>query len=201
MDLSRPFSINVDYRDRSSPPAWELRIFADVVLIDKTHDALHPLVYQLKDSMLPLEATPSDLSSVIHKLPHEAFTCLGKAICVDKKKKQILLDTNSTVAYNYLIVVSGSKPIHSGNEEEFSAGVQTLVAALRVKKRMSLSLAAHLAGKRTPARPSSKDTSSPHLSSKCAVGKPMPPHLSPMRANKMGINLNLLNKRLYEVFL
>lgn len=199
MDFSRPFSISVDYKDRRSSPAWDLRIFAEVVLIDKTHDALQPLVYQLKDTMLPQDNAPLDWNAAIHKLPRDAFVCLGQAVTIDKQKKQILLNTKDSVSYNYLIIVSGSKPTQVHNEEKFSAGVHTLVGALRVKKKIPLSLATFLAKRYNSGKTETRNV--PRLSSMCSISKPVPSHLAPMAAKKLGINLNLLSKRLYEVLL
>jgi hypothetical protein len=202
MDLSRPFNINVDYRDRTSPPAWELRIFAEVVLIDKTHDTLHPLVYELKHSMLPLDLDPSGWNAVIHKLPRDAFVCLGQATTLDKQKKQILLSAGNTVSYNYLIIVAGSKSTSPESEDEFSRGVQTLVGALRVKRKMPVSLAAYLVKRHNTSKPFVKNSKGQKReSSMCHIAKSVPSHLAPMTAKKLGINLDLLSKRLYEVLL
>jgi NADH dehydrogenase FAD-containing subunit len=201
MDLSRPFNISVDYQDKRSSPNWELRIFAEVVLIDKTYDASQPQVYQLKDSMTLFNDDSLDWNTAIHRLPRDAFVCLGQAVTIDKQKKQINLVTKNTVSYNYLIIVSGSKPNHTQNEEKFSAGVQTLADALRVKRKIPLSLTTYLTKRYGPVKSMTRNVRGARLSSMCSINKSVPPHLAPMTAKKLGINLNLLSKRLYEVLL
>ncbi len=53
MEISKTSGINVDYKDRRGPLSWQTRFFAEVILIDKTHSTMHPMIYRLKDDVVP----------------------------------------------------------------------------------------------------------------------------------------------------
>lgn len=204
MDLSKALNISVDYKDIRSPPNWEQRLFAEVILIDKTHDALHPMIYQLKDN-----ATPS-FEHILHwknepiSLPSEAFILLGEAVAIDRKNKQILLTNKNTIAYNYLIIASGSNPVFTFENEKFMAAFQALVEALRIKDKIPSSFAII----KPPAKKGSIKSSflSTHKptspQSECSIEKVAQPHICQAFHHKaFGPDLHSINKRLYEVHL
>lgn len=143
MDFSKNFSISTDYKDRKAPLEWDQRILAKVILIDKTTTSTRPSIYQLKDNALDFPK-----HNALWKLDHnailnDAFVFLGEALRIDKKNKQIFLEKNQIVSYQYLVVAWGSKPTFYGcqQEHEFSAGIQALIDALRVRDKIPSSFA------------------------------------------------------------
>lgn len=203
MDISKAFNISGDYKDRVSAPNWEQLLFAEVILIDKTHDAANPMIYQLRDTALPT------LDHILHwktdsaPLPSEAFTVLGDAITIDRKKKQILLSNKNTVAYNYLIIASGTNPVFTFEDEKFMAAFQALIEALRVKPKIPSSFAMV---KMTPKK---EDAESPFFAIQSDtpppahdIGKIAQPYICQAFDHKsLGPDLQTINKRLYEVHL
>lgn len=138
MDLGKNHTISADYKDRRSSPQWELRLFAEVIFIDKGHHGLHPLIYQLRDNAFP------SLDHIIHwktnaiKLPNEAFSLLGEAAAFDRKKKQILLTNHNTVAYNYLIVGSENSQRFTIEDQKFMDAFHALIEALRLQQKIPM---------------------------------------------------------------
>lgn len=137
MEFDKVLIIKTEIRQMQNPALPE-RIIADVVLIDKTHRALQPLLYQLKKEL--------DIEHTNHSLRHpgfvsfdiEEFMMVGEVVSIEKARKEIILSNKNIVSYNHLIVVSGSKG--SGHDEEYTAGLQTLVNAVRMNKKFSESL-------------------------------------------------------------
>ena len=196
MDLSKVFIIGADYKDPKKGPQWDYRLFAEVVLIDKTHPSLKPLLYQLKDTILPLEQQLPFLKQGFLG-PRDAFVHLGDVATIDKKNKQILLNNQTCVSYNYLIVASGSKSnFHNPDHEaEFCNGLQALVDAMRVRKKIGQSFGPSLTGdeKLTPSKLSRFFCSSKNIE------KIVVPCLSCEDNNAITFDLGSINKRLFEV--
>lgn len=141
MEISKTLGINADYKDKRAPPSWQTRFFAEIILIDKTHSALHPLIYQLKDDVVPTNHQMLYWKSGAITLPDEAFVLVGEALTINKKKKQVLLTNNNTIGYNYLIIASGAKPVFSFESQKFLAAIQALIDAIRVKQKIPSSFA------------------------------------------------------------
>lgn len=205
MEISKIFCINADYKDRKTPLSWQMPLFAEVVLVDKTHDALHPMIYQLRDGIVP---TPHQIlywKSGAVTLPNEAFILVGEALMIDKKKKQIQLANDNTIAYNYLIVAFGSKSIFSFESKKFLSAIQALIDAIRVKQKIPSSFA-----KCSP--PVQKKVALPffsvqyhHLptsSQSNAIESIAQPHIYQAFDHRLfSPDLHTINKRLYEVHL
>lgn len=140
MDLSKAFIIGVDYKDAERPLQWEQHLYAEIVLIDKTSSSTNPLLYQLKDTAIPLTDHFSFFNKGLLASPRDAFVFLGDVNIIDKKKKAIYLNNKNVITYNYLIIAAGTKPTLLGimGEDEFAAGLQTLIEAIRVKQKISL---------------------------------------------------------------
>ena len=196
MDIIKAQSIYGGYRDRTTSPNWESLLFAEVVFLDKTQDAAKPRLYQLKDTALS-DSPPPLINSDAFSFSGEAFVLLGEVDSIDKKKKHILLSNHNTVAYQYLVIVSGSKPIFTFQEPEFGAGLQALVDALRVKSKLAASLSSPKPSisEKGPAKriPAQEDTSSP------LIEKFVNPNLASAGTKPRAFELNALNKRLYEI--
>lgn len=107
--------IGVTLRElEKNPPSKYL--FADVILIDKSHKGLQPLLYEVEDT----------------------FMMMGEVINIDKKKKQIILSDNTIVSYNHLILATGLTPSHSGSipHQEFTAGLNALLEAIKIRNNL-----------------------------------------------------------------
>lgn len=200
MDLSKAFSISTDYKDRRSPPNWELRLFAEVVFIDKTHPHAPAVLYQLKDSSFCLNNEILDKTSSFN-FTRDSFAVLGEVASINKKKKEILLTNKNTVAYSYLIVASGNKSVFSFQDPEFAAGLQALIGALRVKPKIpdsfskQVPLASALANSSQSTPLARQDADSPTETK--PLGKIVHPYITP-KQSKM-FTLGSINKTLYEV--
>lgn len=108
--------------------------FAEVVLVDNSHQALKTLLYQLNKEAIQnndLIGMPKDLI-----IEHgDAFTLIGEIDLIDKKNKLIYLSNKKTVAYNYLILANSTEQICITKQDDgFFNGLQNLVHALRVRK-------------------------------------------------------------------
>ena len=133
---NRAVIIGVNLRDLETPISGK-HIFVDVVFIDKSNEILHPLLYQLKSEAM---RSDQDLEQFRRNgyvsLGNNAFAMIGEVLTIDKKKKQIHLQNNDTVAYKHLITATGLSQTQMGSvhDEEMSAGFHTLSEALRISK-------------------------------------------------------------------
>lgn len=196
MDLSKTFSIGTDYKDRRSNPNWETHTFSEIVFIDKTHQGAAATLYQLKN---PTHAINHQTlwESNLPNLSEEAFVLIGEIASIDRKNKKIFLANQNSVAYNYLIVSSGTKQMLSIRAEEFTAGLQALIDALRVKPKIPASFAAYL----NPLNPAALEHSRSSATSKSDnsdIKDVVQPQIASANEPK-NFELNSINKRLFEV--
>jgi NADH dehydrogenase FAD-containing subunit len=203
MEISKALSINTDYKDQKAPLSWQTRFFAEVIIIDKTHSTLHPLIYQLKDGVVPTNHQILYWKSGAITLPDEAFVLVGEALIIDKQKKQIQLTNNNTIAYNYLIIASGTKPEFSFESKKFLAAIQTLIDAIRVKQKIPSSFAKCIPMLKSL---SFSDQQRRNLSTSIISGNNIKsvaqPHIcQTFNHNYLKAELRTINKRLYEVHL
>src|SRR5437667_10224003 len=88
----------------------------DVTLIDRqNHHLFQPLLYQVATAAL----NPSDIASPIRRiLRHQknASVILGEAASIDSERKIVHLE-DAEVAYDYLIVATGSTHSYFGHDE------------------------------------------------------------------------------------
>ncbi len=196
MDISKAQSISGDYRDRRSSTNWESLIFAEVVFLDKTHASAKPRLYQLKDSALS-DSPPPLINSNAFSFSGEAFVLLGEMTTIDKKKKQIQLSNKNTVSYQYLVIVSGSKPILTFQEPEFAVGLQTLVDALRVKTKIPPSFP--MLDRNPFQKNTAKCCAAPQKDIFPYIEKFVQPNADSAGSISGSFDLNALNKRLYEI--
>jgi len=110
----------------------------DVVIIDKTgRDGLNPLVYQLEEDMATLLATDVSEVDTLLRSHENPFLLMGEMVKMDRPKKKITLSNGNTIVYQYLIMVTGALvETSSGNREEFAAGVQALLDALKLQAQV-----------------------------------------------------------------
>jgi len=204
MEISKTSSINVDYKDRRSPPSWQTRFFGEIILIDKTQSSLHPRIYQLADRSIPTEHQILYWKSGAITISDESFVLIGEALFIDKKKKEILLTNNNTIAYNYLIIASGAKPVFSFDCKKFLAAMQALTDAIRIKRKIPSSFA-----KCIPLHAKTKSPlfsvqyhHLPSLITSNTIELIAHPHMCESFNHKLfSPDLCSINKRLYEVHL
>lgn len=198
MELSKTFSISTDYKDRKTNPDWEKHTSAEVVFIDKSQPGAAPTLYLLKDNKLSIQGSEF-YKSTSFSFSHDTFFAVGEVAAIDRRNKRVLLSNRDSIAYNYLVIASGSKPVFSVHETEFAAGLQALMDALRVKPKIPNSFAAYLNPKNPAAIESSRSTAAQDLAANT-------PHMDDIAypsiasANKgRDFELSSINKRLYEV--
>lgn len=135
---NRAIIIGVSSRNLENPRPGK-HIFVDVVLIDKSHEILHPLLYQLKNEAM---RTDQELEQFRRDgymtLDNNAFAMIGEVLTIDKKRKQIHLQNDDTVTYKHLITASGlsQTQMSSVHDQELTAGFHTLSEALRINKNL-----------------------------------------------------------------
>lgn len=202
MEVFKIYQINTDYKDAKGPPNWEMWLSAEIVFVDKTHGRAS-LVYQLKDCYLPIEKTLEFCKMHPTEFAKDGFLLLGQEVSFDKKKKQILLDSRNTVSYNHLVVVSGKRPLLSLENEELIAALQALNDALKVKPKIPSSFASTIkttVASKGQSAPLRKQYHNPHLQAH-APSKEIDQIVQPNFTTPpvISVELNAMNKRLYEV--
>lgn len=132
MDFGRPSINSVSFKD-FKPQSASIHIYLEIALLDKTQPSGMQL-YEVKHNILSLNTDFSSIHTALH-LGNDAFSYIGEVISIDKWKKQATLTDKTTLTYGHLVVISGPKGSVSANQhsEEFSAGLQALLDALRVR--------------------------------------------------------------------
>lgn len=204
MEFGKVFYVGADYKDfkRTSSP---VNMIIDIILLDKTQNALQPMLYQLKsDSFIDkndLLAIKQNFMSLQQR--DDAFFVVGEVLSVDKKNKRVYLTDQNTVTYTHLIVISGNKQTFFGSTQdaEFFAGLQTLVDALRLRSTASCALSENQRRTKVP-----KQVKSPQVSHVDELSDPekdiekiAQPTLAQEQGNQSNQDLSTSNKRLYEV--
>jgi NADH dehydrogenase len=116
------------------------RVPCEVTIIDRhNHHVFQPLLYQVATAGL----SPGDIASpirwILRKQPR-LRVLLANVEHIDSAKKQITLDGNQTLAYDYLIVAAGATHSYFGHDEwsEPAPGLKTLDDALAIRRRVLL---------------------------------------------------------------
>ena len=112
----------------------------DVTVIDRTnHHLFTPLLYQVATAGL---SAPSIAAPIRHILERQknATVLLGEVRQVVPERKQVTLEDGSAVAYDYLVVASGSVNNYFGNDAwaPHAPGLKTLEEALDIRSRILL---------------------------------------------------------------
>jgi hypothetical protein len=202
MELSKSYRISTDYKDPTQVN-WETLQFTEVVFVDKTHPANPPVIYRLSDPRLSLEQIINISKSGSLSFSRNMFVHVGEALSIDKKKKQILLSNNNTLAYNHLVVASGSKQVLSFKDDELSAALQALTDALRVKPKIPTSFATDIKSS-SAFVPQKKESSfaagdkPKSANDQQDIGKIVHPYIV-ANEQKNATGLDTTNSRFYEV--
>ena len=110
----------------------------ELVLIDRTnHHLFQPLLYQVSTAAL----SPSDIASPIRALlgtKPNVSVILGEVDGVDKEKKLVHVKDTGGIAYDYLILATGSAYAWFGHDEwsDHAAVLKTLPDALQIRRRI-----------------------------------------------------------------
>lgn len=199
MDLSKALNIGTDYKDRRVTPNWEMRLFAEIVFIDKTHCSIKPLIYQVQDSAFQKDGGSLTSASSFNSFSHESFILLGEVAAIDKKKKQVLLSNKNIVSYNYLVIVTGAQSPFQ--HVEFSAGLQALIEALRVKPKIgdSFSLQSNTPSVNPPTHLTSAEMQEGNPVSHSEIEKIVHSFISSAQNDSFSMSFRTNHKRLYEI--
>src|SRR5688500_12972814 len=111
-----------------------------LTVLDRTnHHLFSPLLYQVATAGL---SAPSVAGPIRHILAGQRNTTvlMGEARSIEVDKKCVLLEDGSRIAYDYLIVTTGSTHSYFGHDEwaPLAPGLKTLEDALEIRRRVLL---------------------------------------------------------------
>jgi NADH dehydrogenase len=112
----------------------------EVTVIDRNnHHVFQPLLYQVATAVL----SPAEISAPIrHVLRKQKNTevLLGEVTGVDTQAKQVLLDKDQCVPYDYLILATGARDSYFGHNdwEQFAPGLKSIVQATAIRSKILL---------------------------------------------------------------
>ena len=118
---------------------------ARVTLIDRRNFHLfQPLLYQVATGSLPPEDIASPLRGVLKKQKNTTVLT-GQVIDVDPERRVVVLEDGDEVAYDALIVATGSRHHYFGRDEEWAdraPGLKTIEDAVTIRRRVLLAFEA-----------------------------------------------------------
>jgi NADH:ubiquinone reductase (H+-translocating) len=112
----------------------------NVTVIDrKNHHTFQPLLYQVATAVL----SPGEIASPIRRILHRADNTevvLGEAVRIDPDGKTVVLQDESKISFDYLIVAAGARHSYFGKDEweESAPGLKTVEDALEIRRRVLL---------------------------------------------------------------
>ena len=109
-------------------------------MLDRTnHHLFTPLLYQVATAGL---SAPSVAGPIRHILAHQrnATVLLGEAQKILPAEKNVVLEDGSSIAYDYLVVGTGTTHSYFGNDgwAPYAPGLKTLADALEIRRRVLL---------------------------------------------------------------
>src|ERR1700693_359117 len=110
----------------------------DITMIDRSnHHLFQPLLYHVAPACL---SAPAISAPIRHMLTQQKnLTCLMATVTdIDTARKAVKLDDASELAYDYLIVATGSTHSYFGNDDwaEFAPGLKTLEDAFTIRSKI-----------------------------------------------------------------
>ena len=113
----------------------------DVTVIDRTnHHLFQPLLYQVATAGLPAPSISAPLRHILREqIAQGNLTVLqGEVTSIDAKAAQVVLDRHEHIAYDYLILASGSTHSYFGHNEwaPYAPGLKTLADAFNIRRRV-----------------------------------------------------------------
>lgn len=125
--------INIEFKEMNNCLNSQ-RSHAKVIVIDRTHPDSAQQCYTLKNEATFDDSDIENLKKKFQDFAQEDFILIGEIESLNKSDKSILLKSKNSISYDHLIIASGSH--YSLLSYEFIAGVQTLVDAIRVSKKI-----------------------------------------------------------------
>jgi NADH:ubiquinone reductase (H+-translocating) len=111
-----------------------------LTLIDRSNFHLfQPLLYQVATGWLSPANIAATLRWVLRRQKNTRVL-LGEVTDIDATRKQVIIDDNTAIFYDSLIVATGSRHHYFGNEhwESLAPGLKTIEDALEIRKRIFL---------------------------------------------------------------
>jgi len=112
----------------------------DVTIIDrKNHHTFQPLLYQVALAVL----SPGDIAQPIRSILHKnrnTEVVMDEVLAIDTTARQVSLASGAIMAYDYLIVATGSTHSYFGHEEwsKVAPGLKTIEDATDIRRRVLL---------------------------------------------------------------
>ena len=115
-----------------------VKLDIELVLIDRTnHHLFQPLLYQVSTAALAPSDIASPVRSLIGKNPN-ATVVFGDVDGVDPVAKTVSVRDTGLIAYDYLILATGSAYTWFGHDEwaKYAAVLKTLPDAIEIRRRI-----------------------------------------------------------------
>ena len=112
----------------------------EVTVIDRTnHHLFTPLLYQVATAGLSAPAIAGPIRHILAR-QRNATVLMAEIIAVDPAARTVKLEDGSTIAYDYLVVATGSMHSYFGNDAwaPYAPGLKTLEDALDIRARILL---------------------------------------------------------------
>jgi len=111
-----------------------------LTVIDRTnHHLFQPLLYQVATAGI---SAPAIAGPIRHILAGQRNTTvlMGEVTGIDRERRLVRLDDGPEVAYDYLVVATGSTHSYFGNDAwaPYAPGLKTLEDALEIRARILL---------------------------------------------------------------
>jgi NADH dehydrogenase len=113
---------------------------AEVTVIDRTnHHLFTPLLYQVATAGLAAPAIAGPIRHILAKQKNTTVL-LAEVQQIDVQEKQVCLEDDARIGYDYLVVAAGTVNNYFGNDAwaRFAPGLKTLEDALDIRARILL---------------------------------------------------------------
>lgn len=124
--------LNVEFKDMKAGNMLQ-RTFAEVLLIHRSNSDSTQTCYILKNDRIFSDADIENFKQGFYQFDKEDFLLVGEVFAINKPQKYVVLKSQHSISYNHLIIATGSK---DSMVYEFIAGVNTLVDAIRFRKKI-----------------------------------------------------------------
>lgn len=111
-----------------------------ITLIDRrNHHLFQPLLYQVATASLATSEIAWPIRHLLRNRP-DVTTLLASVTGVDKEARQVLLDDESTLPYDTLVLGTGARHAYFGHDdwEPYAPGLKTLEDATTIRRRILL---------------------------------------------------------------
>ena len=111
----------------------------DITIIDRRNFHLfQPLLYQVATAALNPADIAYPIRSVFRRQPNVLGVVLGQVTSVDLERRTIILEDESTVPFDYLVLATGATHSYFGNDhwEPQAPGLKTVEDALIIRRRL-----------------------------------------------------------------